>query len=51
MKYRLHFGEPMVFTGDPDEDDEAITEKVTAVKRRIESLIHVGLRERKHVFW
>ena len=31
--------------------DEAITDKVTAVKRRIESLIHVGLRERKHVFW
>lgn len=51
VKYRLHFGEPMVFTGDPDDDDEAITDKVTAVKRRIESLIHVGLRERKHVFW
>ena len=45
------FGEPMTFTGDPDDDDDAIADKVTAVKRRIESLLHVGLRERKHVFW
>ncbi|MBK9033700.1 MAG: acyltransferase family protein [Myxococcales bacterium] len=51
VKYRLHFGEPMMFTGDHDDDDEVIGEKVTAVKRRIESLIHIGLRERKHVFW
>lgn len=51
VKYRLRFGEPMTFTGDPDDDDDAIAEKVTAVKRRIESLLHVGLRERKHVFW
>ena len=51
VKYRLRFGEPMTFTGDPDDDDDAISEKVTAVKHRIESLLHVGLRERKHVFW
>ncbi len=51
VKYRLHVGELMTFTGDPDDDDDAMADKVTAVKRRIESLIHVGLRERKHVFW
>jgi 1-acyl-sn-glycerol-3-phosphate acyltransferase len=51
VKYRLHFGEPMQFTGDPDDDDDALEEKVTSVKRRIESLIHLGLRARKHVFW
>ena len=51
VKYRLHFGEPMTFTGDPDDDDEVMGDKVTAVKRRLESLIHVGLQERKHVFW
>jgi len=51
VKYRLYFGEPMTFTGDPDDDDEVLGEKVTAVKRRIESMIHLGLRERKHVFW
>lgn len=51
VKYRLYFGEPMTFTGDPDDDDDALAEKVTAVKRRIESLLHLGLRARKHVFW
>jgi 1-acyl-sn-glycerol-3-phosphate acyltransferase len=51
VKYRLHFGEPMTFTGDPDDEDEPIRERVTAVKRRLESMIHLGLQERKHVFW
>jgi 1-acyl-sn-glycerol-3-phosphate acyltransferase len=51
VKYRLYFGEPMRFTGDPDDDDEALDEKVRAVKHAIESLIHLGLRARKHVFW
>ena len=34
-----------------DDDDDALTDKVTTVKRRIESMIHLGLQERKHVFW
>lgn len=51
VKYRLYFGEPMTFTGDPDDDDEVMGDKVTAVKRRLESMIHLGLQERKHVFW
>ena len=51
VKYRLYFGEPMRFTGDPDDDDEALDEKVRSVKHAIESLIHLGLRARKHVFW
>ena len=50
-KYRLYFGEPMTFTGDPDDDDESLQERVTTVKRRIEAMLAVGLRERKHVFW
>ena len=51
VKYRLYFGEAMTFTGDPDDDDDALTDKVTSVKRRIESMLHLGLQERKHVFW
>jgi 1-acyl-sn-glycerol-3-phosphate acyltransferase len=50
-KYRLYFGEAMHMTGDPDDDDEVLETQVRAVKRRIESMIHLGLRERKHVFW
>ncbi|HSD88612.1 MAG TPA: lysophospholipid acyltransferase family protein, partial [Kofleriaceae bacterium] len=48
VKYRLYFGEPMRFTGDPDDDCD---EQVKQVKNRIQSMIHMGLREREHVFW
>ena len=51
VKYRLYFGEQMTFTGDPDDDDDVLDEKVRSVKHRIESMIHLGLRARKHVFW
>jgi len=51
VKYRLYFGEPMRFTGDPDDDDEVLDEKVKQVRNRIQSMIHLGLRERQHVFW
>jgi 1-acyl-sn-glycerol-3-phosphate acyltransferase len=51
VKYRLYFGEPMVLTGDSDDDDEVLDEKARIVKSRIQSMIHVGLRERQHVFW
>jgi 1-acyl-sn-glycerol-3-phosphate acyltransferase len=51
VKYRLYFGEPMTFTGDPDDDDDVLDEKAKTVKNRIQSMIHLGLREREHVFW
>ena len=51
VKYHLYFGEPMRFTGDPDDDDDDLAERVKTVKNRIESMIHMGLRGRKHVFW
>ncbi len=51
VKYRLYFGEPMHFTGDADDDDEVLDEQVKQVRNRIQSMIQVGLRERKNVFW
>jgi 1-acyl-sn-glycerol-3-phosphate acyltransferase len=51
VKYRLYFGEPMMFTGDPDDDDEVLADKTRQVRQRIQSMIQVGLREREHVFW
>ena len=51
VKYRVYFGEPMRFTGDPDDDDDVLDDKVKTVKNRIQSMIHAGLRERQHVFW
>lgn len=51
VKYRLYFGEPIHLTGDPDDDEDVLDEKVKIVKNRIQSMIHMGLRERQHVFW
>jgi len=51
VKYRLYFGEPMRFSGDPDDDAEVVDEKVRSVKNRIQSMLHLGLRARKNVFW
>ncbi|MDB4954769.1 MAG: phospholipid/glycerol acyltransferase [Myxococcales bacterium] len=51
VKYRVYFGEPMTFHGDPDDDDEILDDKVKMVRSKIQSMIQVGLREREHVFW
>jgi 1-acyl-sn-glycerol-3-phosphate acyltransferase len=50
-KYRLSFGEPMRFDGDPDDDDAVIDEKVWLVKQTIQSMLNRGLKERAHIFW
>jgi len=50
-KYRLWFGEPITFTGDPDDEDGVIEEKVWVVKATIQSMINRGLKERKSLFW
>jgi 1-acyl-sn-glycerol-3-phosphate acyltransferase len=50
-KYRMWFGEPMRFTGDPDDDDSVIDEKVWLIKQTIQSMLNRGLKERKHIFW
>jgi 1-acyl-sn-glycerol-3-phosphate acyltransferase len=49
-KYRIYFGEPMRFYGDPDDDDAVIEEKVWVVKATVQSMINRGLKERKGVF-
>ena len=51
VKYRVHFGEPMMFSGDPDDDDEVLADKVRTVRHRIQGMIHQGLAGRRHVFW
>jgi 1-acyl-sn-glycerol-3-phosphate acyltransferase len=51
VRYRLHFGDPIHFHGDPDDDDAIIEEKVWTVRQTIQSMIHKGLKERKSVFF
>src|SRR5262249_43223554 len=50
-KSRIYFGEPLRFEGDPDDDDEVIAEKVLVVRNHIQSMLRVGLKERRHIFW
>lgn len=49
-KYRITFGEPLYFAGDPDDDDAVIDEKVQRVRRTIQSMLNRGLKERRGVF-
>jgi 1-acyl-sn-glycerol-3-phosphate acyltransferase len=50
-RYHIHFGEPMMFHGSPDEDDQELERKVSEVEEAVRALLARGLAERKHVFW
>lgn len=50
-RYRIHFGEPMRFGGDPDDDDAIMEEKVFVVKATIQSMLNRGLKMRKSIFF
>jgi 1-acyl-sn-glycerol-3-phosphate acyltransferase len=50
VKYHLYFGEPMRFTGNPNDDDAELEKKVKEVKGAIQSMINRGLAERRGVF-
>lgn len=50
-RYRLHYGTPMHFEGDPDGEEDAIAPRVKEVKLRLQSMIHDGLKAREHIFW
>lgn len=50
VKFRLHFGAPMRFSGDPSDEDEVVEAKVERVRAAIRELIDEGLRERRTWF-
>jgi 1-acyl-sn-glycerol-3-phosphate acyltransferase len=50
VKFRLHFGEPLVFDGDPSEEDAEVERKVEVVKDAIRGLIAEGLEARQGWF-
>ena len=51
VKYRITFGEPMTFSGNPSDEDEVIGEKVEQVKARIATMLARGLAARRSLFW
>lgn len=50
-KYRLYFGEPMRFFGDPEDDDRVVADKVWLVRKAITHLLSEGLKARRSVFF
>ena len=51
VKYHIHFGEPLRFEGNPNDEDEVIAEKVEQVKERIAAMLADGLAARRSLFW
>jgi 1-acyl-sn-glycerol-3-phosphate acyltransferase len=50
VRYHIEYGEPMHFTGDPNDEDEVIEEKVEEVKSTIQAMLRKGLAERRSIF-
>lgn len=51
VKYRIYFGEPLWFDGNPNDEDEVIGEKVDTVKASIARMLAEGLATRRSIFW
>jgi 1-acyl-sn-glycerol-3-phosphate acyltransferase len=49
-KVRICVGEPLYFSGDPDDEDAVIEKKVAIVRRTIQSMVNRGLKERRSLF-
>ncbi|MGB5810340.1 MAG: lysophospholipid acyltransferase family protein, partial [Polyangiales bacterium] len=49
-KYRLHFGAPFHFEGDPDANDAWIDRKVWFVRETIQNMVNRGLEQRRGIF-
>jgi 1-acyl-sn-glycerol-3-phosphate acyltransferase len=49
-RYQIRFGEPIRFTGSPDEDDAELEKKVAQVQEAIRALVERGLAERTSVY-
>ncbi len=50
VKYRIYFGEPLTFEGDPNDDEAVIAPKVAVVRNAIQVMMERGLRERRGYF-
>ncbi|MFP6608541.1 MAG: lysophospholipid acyltransferase family protein [Myxococcota bacterium] len=50
VKYRFYFGEPLLFEGDPSDEEAAIQRHADVVRESMEAMFERGLREREGVF-
>jgi 1-acyl-sn-glycerol-3-phosphate acyltransferase len=49
-RYHVRFGEPLRFSGSPDDDDAVLERKVAEVERAVRTLIERGLAERRSIY-
>ncbi len=49
-RYHILFGDPMHFTGSPDEEDAELDRKVGAVRGAVRGLLERGLAQRKSIY-
>jgi 1-acyl-sn-glycerol-3-phosphate acyltransferase len=49
VKYRVYFGEPLRFEGDPNDDEAVVAGKVAEVKSAIQRMIDQGLAQRRGI--
>lgn len=50
VKYRIFWGKPMRFQGDPNDDDRVIAEKVEKVRSSIQRMLNDGIAKRSSWF-
>jgi 1-acyl-sn-glycerol-3-phosphate acyltransferase len=50
-KYHIHFGPPMLFEGNANDEDQVILRKVDQVRSTIQGLLDDGLKARRGVFF
>jgi 1-acyl-sn-glycerol-3-phosphate acyltransferase len=50
-RYHIIFGEPLRFSGDWNDEDRLIGEKVEEVKQSIRTMIDEGLAKRRSIFF
>jgi 1-acyl-sn-glycerol-3-phosphate acyltransferase len=50
VRYRIYFGQPLHFEGDPSEEDTTIRRKVDVVRASIDRMLQQGRRERAGIF-
>ena len=50
VKYHLHFGAPMTFSGSADDEDQELERKVREVKMRLQAMLDAGVAQRRGIF-
>ncbi len=51
VKYRIYFGKPMTFRGNPDDEDTEVRKKVARVKAQIQQMLDKGVADREAIFY